>query len=275
MNSDFFGFLPEEFDGDNKNFDIGNSNEMEDKYKEYLPEVLPIVPLKNMVLFPGVVTPLSIGRKISIDALEDSLSKNRLIGFISQKSKDIENPGKDDLFSVGVLATVLKIFRMPDGTINVVVRSEKRIKIIEFVSFEPYISAKVEYLELNKEDDEEVEVYVKTLRDMALSLLRLLSDAPPDAQIIIQNIEHPDLLAYFIVSGLSASVEEKQSVLEENSLKEVLKKVINLLGRDIEFAKVSKEIQEKVKNDVEKSQKEYFLRQQLKAIQKELGEIND
>ncbi|MEN2997716.1 MAG: endopeptidase La [Brevinematia bacterium] len=263
-----------------KEFDVGGIFQSSDKDESKgqdrkYPELLPIVPLRNMVLFPGVVTPLSIGRKKSLSAVEDASLKDKLIGFVTQRSKDVEDPGIDDLYRVGVVATIFKIFRLPDGTLNVVVRAEKRFRIKDIVETEPFIKANVEYLEVEIVRDEEVEAYVKTIRDMTTSLIHLIPDAPPDAEFVLQSIEQPDLLGYFVVSGVNATIEEKQRILEENSLKEILKLVVSYLGRDLELAKVSKEIQEKVKNDVEKTQKEYFLRQQLKAIQKELGELSD
>lgn len=247
------------------------SKEQEKKF----PELLPIVPLRNMVLFPGIVTPLSIGRKKSLNAVEDASLRDKLVGFVTQKSKDVEDPSVNDIYSVGVVASIFKIFRLPDETVNVVVRAEKRFRIREIVTLNPFIKAHVEYLDLSMTIDNEVEVYVKTIKDMAISLIRLVPEAPPDAEFIIQGIEQPDLLGYFVASGINASVEEKQKILEENSLKGLLKTVVDYLGRDLELAKVSKEIQEKVKSDVEKTQKEFFLRQQLKAIQKELGELSE
>lgn len=267
-------FLGDSFD--DNTFNSENNNENSSNLKEY-PDVLPIVPLRNMVLFPGIIIPLTIGRKKSMNAIEESSLKDKIIGFIAQKSKDIEDPKPDDMYDIGVVASIFKIFRLSDGSINVVVRAEKRFKVVEFVETENMFKARVEYLDIELVKDEEVEVYVKTLRDMAISLVRLMTEVPYESEIIIQiqNIDRPDLLAYFIASGLNASVEEKQKILEENSLKELLKNVISLLGKDIELAKASKEIQEKVKNSVEKTQREYFLRQQLKAIQKELGELSD
>ncbi|MCX8028405.1 MAG: endopeptidase La [Brevinematales bacterium] len=265
---------------DNSEIDnnIGNlleNDENQNKSNKSYPKTIPIVPLRNMVLFPGIVTPLSIGRKRSLNAIEEALVKDKIVGFVTQKSKDVEDPKADDMYTVGVLANIFKVFRSPDGSINVVVRSEKRFKIVEIESYDPYIRANVEYLEMEITKDNNIEVYVKTIKDMAISLIHLVPETPPDAEMIIQNIDQPDILAYFVASGVNATIEEKQKMLEENSLKELLKSIVNHLGRDLELAKISKEIQEKVKSDVEKAQKEYFLRQQLKTIQKELGELSD
>lgn len=237
--------------------------------------VIPIVPLRSIVLFPGISTPLSIGRKRSLNAVEEALMKDKTLGFVTQKSKEIDEPKPNDIYSVGVLASIFRVLRSPDGSINLVVRSEKRFRIVEILQQEPFIKAKVEYLEMEIVRDNEVEVYVKTLKDMATSLLHLVTDVHPEVEFAIQNMEQPDLLAYFIASGVNATIEEKQKILEENTIKDLLKSVINYLGRDLEIAKMSKEIQDKVKSDVEKSQREYFLRQQLKTIQKELGELSD
>jgi ATP-dependent Lon protease len=276
-----YKFLFSEFQqgSDNQNFGIdeGNNPGSQEESKEgTLPSQIPIVPLRNIVLFPGIVTPLSIGRQKSIAAVEEASIGNKYIGLVTQKSKDVEEPGKDDLYTVGVVASIYKIFRLPDNSLNIVVRVERRFKIKEFLAFEPFIRVAVEYLELDRDiDEKEISVYEKTIKDMAISLIKLIPDAPPDIEYIIQGIEQPDLLAYFVASGLNASIDEKQQILEENSLKSLFEKVVNYLGRDLEFAKLSKNIQEKVKSDVEKGQREFFLRQQLKAIQKELGELSD
>ncbi|MFN4245810.1 MAG: endopeptidase La [Brevinematia bacterium] len=265
-------FLDGSFDGDF--MDQQNKVDLDDEKKNF-PDVIPIVPLRNLVLFPGIITPLSIGRRKSLNAIESALIKDKLVGFIAQKSKDVEDPVLSDIYEVGVIASVFKIFRIPDGTINVVIRAIKRFRIVEIVETDPFIKARVEYLGMEIVKDDEVDVYVKTIKDMATSLVKLISDVPSDAESLIQSIEQPDLLAYFVASGINATTEEKQKLLEQDSLKDLLKSVINYLGKELEFARVSKEIQEKVKSDVEKTQKEYFLRQQLKAIQKELGELSD
>ncbi|MCS7299103.1 MAG: endopeptidase La [Spirochaetia bacterium] len=238
-------------------------------------DTIPIVPLRSIVLFPGMSTPLSIGRKRSLNAVEEALMKDKSLGFITQKSKDIEEPTPNDIYSVGVLASIFRVLRSPDGSINLVVRSEKRFRIVEILQQEPFLKAKVEYLDMEIVRDNEVEVYVKTLKDMATSLLHLVTEVHPEVEFAIQSMEQPDLLAYFIASGVNATIDEKQKILEENNIKELLKAVINYIGRDLEIAKMSKEIQDKVKSDVEKSQREYFLRQQLKTIQKELGELSE
>jgi len=271
-------FLSESYQGDNNQnigLSSGASNQNDNKGNVY-PSELPVVPLRNIVLFPGIVTPLSIGRQKSVAAVEESSLGNKYIGLIAQKSKDVEDPGKDDLYQFGVVASIFKIFRLPDNSINIVVRVEKRFKIKEILSFDPFIKVSVEYLELNKDlSEKDIEVYEKTIKDMAISLIKLIPDTPPDMEYIIQGIEQPELLAYFIASGVNASIEEKQQMLEESSLKSLFERVISYLGRDLEFTKISKNIQDKVKDDVEKGQREFFLRQQLKAIQKELGELSD
>jgi len=271
-------FLSESYQGDNNQnvgLSSGASNQNDNKGNVY-PSELPVVPLRNIVLFPGIVTPLSIGRQKSVAAVEESSLGNKYIGLIAQKSKDVEDPGKDDLYQFGVVASIFKIFRLPDNSINIVVRVEKRFKIKEILSFDPFIKVSVEYLELNKDlSEKDIEVYEKTIKDMAISLIKLIPDTPPDMEYIIQGIEQPELLAYFVASGVNASIEEKQQMLEESSLKSLFERVISYLGRDLEFTKISKNIQDKVKDDVEKGQREFFLRQQLKAIQKELGELSD
>jgi len=264
-------FLSESYQGDNNQnvgLSSGASNQNDNKGNVY-PIELPVVPLRNIVLFPGIVTPLSIGRQKSVAAVEESSLGNKYIGLIAQKSKDVEDPGKDDLYQFGVVASIFKIFRLPDNSINIVVRVDTRFKIKEILSFDPFIKVSVEYLELNKDlSEKDIEVYEKTIKDMAISLIKLIPDTPPDMEYIIQGIEQPELLAYFVASGVNASIEEKQQMLEESSLKSLFERVISYLGRDLEFTKISKNIQDKVKDDVEKGQREFFLRQQLKAIQK-------
>ena len=177
---------------DNQNFDVGSDSisTQEGNKENTLPSELPIVPLRNIVLFPGIVTPLSIGRQKSIVAVEEASIGNKYIGLVAQKSKEVEEPGRDDLYSVGVVASIYKIFRLPDNSLNIVVRVEKRFRIKEFLAFGPFIKVSVEYLELDRDiDEKEIGIYEKTIKDMAISLIKLIPDAPPDIEYIIQGIE--------------------------------------------------------------------------------------
>ncbi len=271
-----FGLSGDILDNINEEIEKSGQENQDPANSLNLPEEgINILPLRNIVVFPGLIVPLSVGRKKSIAAVEDTLLKSKVIGVITQKSKDVEDPTPKDLYTVGVEAVISKVFRLPDNTLNIVVRGNRRFRVLEFIQEEPFLKARVEYLNLENENDPEIPIFVKTLKDMAFSIISMIPDAPPDIQYIIESIDQPEFLSYFIASGLNIKTEEKQKILEINSLKEKMNKVVEYLGKELELMKLSKKIQDKVKDDVEKTQREYFLRQQLKAIQNELGELSD
>lgn len=249
---------------------------MEEKETVVKPEVLPVLPLRNIVVFPAFPVPLSVGREKSKRAVENSVSTHKIIGLFTQKDPAIEEPKVEDLFEWGVAAKILKFIKLPDGTQNIVVQGIYRIRMLSVESDDPFIKAKILYHEDTYDpSDSVIEALKLSIKDVATKVIELAPNIPSEAISVIQSIENPVLLADMIASNLRISVEEKIDILGETNLKERLKLVLKHLNREYEILKISKEIQSHVKEEMDKTQKEYYLREQLKAIKKELGEYDD
>lgn len=238
-----------------------------------LPKVLPILPLRNMVLFPGVVIPITVGRDKSIKLIKDSKAKDKIIGVVSQKDISIEDPQFDDLNKVGTMARILKMFRMPDGNTTVIIQGKKRLELNKLQEQEPYIKASVNYLKEQKirKNDDELIALVGAMRDMAEQMISMSPHIPSEAAIALKNIESHTFLVNFIASNLSIEVSKKQHLLEISDFKERANLVLKALSKDHQMVELKNQINSKVKVDLDKQQREYFLHQQLKTIQEELG----
>jgi len=250
------------------------SNEEEDLMsQEKVPDVLPILSLRNTVLFPGVVIPITVGRNKSINLIKDANKGDKIIGVVSQKDDKVEDPVFDELNSIGTVAHVLKMLRMPDGNTTVIIQGKRRFKLIEQVQSEPYIKAKVTAISDAKPDkgDKEFEALVSTLKDTALNIIQISPNIPTEASFAIKNIESPSFLINFISSNMNAPVEEKQKILEVVNITERANLVLTHLTKDLQMLELKNQIQSKVKVDLDKQQRDYFLSQQLKTIQEELG----
>jgi ATP-dependent Lon protease len=250
------------------------SNEEEDLMsQEKVPDVLPILSLRNTVLFPGVVIPITVGRDKSINLIKDANKGDKIIGVVSQKDDKVEDPVFDELNSIGTVAHVLKMLRMPDGNTTVIIQGKRRFKLIEQVQSEPYIKAKVTAISDAKPDkgDKEFEALVSTLKDTALNIIQISPNIPTEASFAIKNIESPSFLINFISSNMNAPVEEKQKILEVVNITERANLVLTHLTKDLQMLELKNQIQSKVKVDLDKQQRDYFLSQQLKTIQEELG----
>jgi ATP-dependent Lon protease len=246
--------------------------EEEEMDKEQIPSDLSILPLKNTVLFPGVVIPITVGRDKSIKLINDAYKKEKIIGVFAQKSELVEDPEKDDLYSVGTIAHILKVLRMPDGNTTVIIQGKRRISIVEITQTEPYMRAKVEpVIEKHLEPDDELNATVDALKDLSTQIIQLSPNIPSEASIAIKNIESPRFLVNFISSNMSIPVPEKQSILETVDFKERAKLVLRHLSKEQQLLELKNQIHSKVKLDIDKQQRDYFLHQQLKAIQEELG----
>lgn len=240
---------------------------------EKIPDVLSILPLRNTVLFPGVVIPITVGRDKSIKLIKDAYKSDKTIGVVSQKNDTIEDPAFEDLNKVGTVAHILKMLRMPDGNTTVIIQGKKRFKLKELTQTEPYIKATVEQFEETKPTvpEKEFDALVGSLKDLAIQILKQSPQLPSEAAFAIKNIESPSFLVNFISSNMSATVEEKQKLLEVADLKERATQVLSYLAKDLQILELKNQIQSKVKVDLDKQQREYFLHQQLKTIQEELG----
>lgn len=238
-----------------------------------LPETLPILALRNTVLFPGVVLPITVGRDTSLKLVKDAFSTDRMIGVVAQRSPDVENPTPDDLFAFGTAATILKLIKMPDGTKSIVIQGQRRFQTSAYTQEEPYFRAKITPIEEDFERDQiELQARIRSIKDLAIQIVNLSPNLPSEAAYAIQNIESPAFLIHFIASNLQIEVEEKQELLETLPLLERADLVLKHLNRELQVLHLSEEIRSRVKSDVDQQQREFLLRQQMKAIQEELGE---
>ncbi len=238
-----------------------------------VPETLPVLALRNTVLFPGVVLPITVGRDASLKLVKDAFDSDRLIGVVAQKSSDVENPDSSDLYDVGTVATILKLIKMPDGSKSIVIQGKRRFQVDKYVQTEPYFEAKVTPIdEETSADDVELHARIRSIKELAIQIVNLSPNLPSEAAYAIQNIDSPAFLIHFIASNLQIDVDDKQDLLETKALVGRAEKVMRHLNRELQVLQLSEEIRTRVKTDVDQQQREYLLRQQMKAIQDELGE---
>ncbi len=241
-----------------------------------MPELLPILPLRNTVLFPGVVIPITVGRDKSIRLVKDYYKSEKLIGVATQRDQNVEDPEAEDIYSIGTLARIIKSLQMPDGSTTIIIQGIKKFKIVEVVQTEPYHLAKVEVFEMlvnNKQalNNRNFKATISSLKDLSLRIIEYSPNIPSDAAFAIKNIETSQYLINFISSNLTADIQEKQRLLEMNNVITCASEVLALLSRELEMLELKNSIQRKVKLDIDKQQRDYFLSQQLKTIQEELG----
>lgn len=250
----------------------------EDKmHEEQVPQILPILPLRNTVLFPGVVIPITVGRDKSVKLIKDANSGDKVIGVVSQKDGNVEDPEFEDLNSVGTVAKIIRQLRMPDGSTTVIIQGKKRFSLEEVVQTEPYLKAAV-----RQQNDErpvkghaEFSALVESMKDMALKIIKESPNIPSDASFAIKNIESNNFLVNFIASNMNLEVDDKQRLLEESDLFLRGQKALEYLSKELKMLEMKNEIQHKVKVDLDQQQREYFLHQQLKTIQEELGDSSN
>ncbi|MCX6297060.1 MAG: LON peptidase substrate-binding domain-containing protein, partial [Bacteroidetes bacterium] len=253
------------------------STEDEDQMNsEKVPEVLSILPLRNTVLFPGVVIPITVGRDKSINLIKDAYKGDKIIGVVAQKNDSVEDPSVDDLNKIGTVAQIIKMLRMPDGNTTVIIQGKKRFEIKEIKQTQPYLKAAISAFSESrpKKDDKEFDAVVSSLKDLALQIVKQSPHIPSEAGFALKNIESPSFLINFISSNMNAPVEEKQKMLEVVDLKERATMVLSNLTKELQMLELKNQIQSKVKVDLDKQQRDYFLHQQMKTIQEELGENN-
>jgi ATP-dependent Lon protease len=238
-----------------------------------VPETLPILPLRNTVLFPGVIIPISVGRKQSMKLIRDINKKSKIIGTVAQKDPSIEDPVFNDLYTVGTVAQIIRILEMPDGTTSVIIQGKRRILLEGQVSDEPYMVAKVKQLTdaKPKKKDSEFEAIVGSLKDLSLRIIKLSSNIPPEASFAVKNIESSTFLINFIGSNSDIKLADKQKLLEENDLKRRGISLLEYLVKEVQMLELKNDIQSKVKLDIDQQQREFMLHQQMKTIQDELG----
>ncbi|MCK5136043.1 MAG: endopeptidase La [Bacteroidales bacterium] len=249
-----------------------SEEEEEDLKKMNIPDVLPILPLRNTVLFPGVVIPITVGRDKSLRLVQEVYKKNKILGAIAQKDSSIEDPEFEDLFQVGTVAQILKILEMPDGTTSVIIQGRKRFMMDDLLTEKPYHMAKITPLE-DAEDEPAAEskAVAAALKELAIKIIKLSSNIPTEATFAIKNIESPSFLINFLASNSELSLLEKQDLLENNSVSKRGFTLLEHLSKESQMLELKYDIQTKVKNDLDQQQREFLLQQQMKTIQDELG----
>jgi ATP-dependent Lon protease len=244
--------------------------------REPLPERLPILPLKNTVLFPGVVVPITAGRDKSIQLLNDANNGSKVIGVVAQKDEQVENPKGDDIYHTGVVARILRVLKMPDGNTTVIIQGKKPFEITEIVTDTPYLQANVKSTPWTKPEDADNEfgAIIESIKDLALKIIKNNPNLPSEASFAIKNIESNSFLINFVCSNLSITVKEKQKLLELNDLTERALATLKFMNVELQKLQLKNDIQSKVRTDLDQQQRDYFLHQQLKTIQEELGGVS-
>ncbi|MFM6982527.1 MAG: endopeptidase La [Chitinophagaceae bacterium] len=253
-------------------FPLFSQQEEKESNKLTVPESLPILPIRNTVLFPGVVFPITVGRDKSIKLIKDANKGDKIIGVFAQKDPETEEPGMSDLNTIGTMAQIIKILRMPDGNTTAIIQGKRKIQLGEQIASEPYLTAYVTAIEIEDElQDKELNALISSIKDTATENIELSPNIPSEANFALRNIDSDNFLVSFIASNLNISLAEKQNILNSNTLKERASLVFEHLVRENQILKLKDQIQSKVKVDIDKQQKEYFLQQQIRAIQEELG----
>src|SRR4249920_865985 len=241
-----------------------------------IPDTLPILPLRNSVLFPGSIIPIDVGRRKSVRLVEEAISKERpVIGILTQRDARTEDPTENDMYSVGCAARILKVIKLAKDNFSVILQGVSRIRIQEGAGVEPFMTARVQPLPDHPSGDVELDALVMNLKDVAKRVIKLMPELPKEASALVDSVTEPGQLADLITSNLDVQVDEKQDVLETFDLKTRLRKVLQFLSRQHEVLKVREKINSQVQEEMGRNQREYVLRQQLKAIKEELGEIDE
>ncbi|WP_316811073.1 endopeptidase La [Pedobacter heparinus] len=268
---DFSNALPI-INEDTEFFPLMSQQDEDEMNNEDTPEVLPILPLRNTVLFPGVVIPITVGRDKSIKLIKEAYKGDRIIGVVSQRDVSIEDPTFEQLNGVGTVAHIIKMLQMPDGNTTVIIQGKQRFRLLEEVQSEPYIKVTISKFEETKhKSDKEFKALVASIKEMSSQIIQLSPNIPSEAGIALKNIESTSFLINFISSNMNADVSDKQKMLEMTNLRERAMMVMELLTLELQMLELKNQIQSKVRTDLDKQQRDYFLNQQLKTIQEELG----
>jgi len=241
--------------------------------KQEFPDELPVLPLRNTVLFPGVVFPITLGRDKSIKLIKDAYKSTKTIGVVSQKDAKIEDPSIGDLHTIGTMAHIVKMIRMPDGNTTAIIQGKRKFRIEEFSTTEPYFKARVvSEPEEKYKADKNFNALLSSVKELATQIVELSPNIPTEANFALKNIDSPNFLINFIASNLNVGIDEKQTILELKSLPQKAEEVLQHLTKELQMLELKTQIQSKVKVDLDKQQREYFLHQQIRAIQEELGQ---
>jgi len=250
-----------------------NEQDMENEPALEIENEIPILPLRNTVLFPGVVIPITVGRDKSIQAVKAAFGKDKLIGVVSQKDGNIEDPSAEDLCKIGTVAKVIKMIKMQDGGTTIIIQGKKRFELVEMVALDPFFTAKINVLkeEILAKEDQNFQAYLATIKDLATQIIQLSPNFPSEAAMILKNIESPLFLINFVSSNLNVEIPEKQALLEQNNITLRAEKLIQFLQQELQFVELKNKVTNKTRTEIDKQQRDYFLQQQLKSIKDELG----
>jgi ATP-dependent Lon protease len=249
-----------------------NEGGQEDGQELTVPDVIPLLPLRNTVLFPGVVIPITVGRDKSIKAVQDAYKGDKLIGVVAQKDSNIEDPSTADLVQIGTVAKIVKLIKMPDGGTTIIIQGKVRFRINAITEEEPYFKAAITTLQDEQAPaDEDFNAYVANIKELAAQIIQLSPNIPAEAGIILRNIENPAFLIHFVSSNLNTDIKEKQQLLETDPIRQRADLLMQLLQKELQFAELRNKVTAKTRTELDKQQREYFLQQQLKSIKEELG----
>ena len=240
-----------------------------------LPPALPVLPLKEMVAYPDTLTPLAVGQERSVKLIDDVLSGERTLVLAASRDPEIEEPGPDQLYDVGVAGVVARMLKVPDGTIRILVQATERVRLGEFIAERPYLVARIEQLPDEVEPSPELEALTRNVQRTFSEIIEQIPYLPEELQLAVTNIDDPSALSHLIAGALRITVEEKQELLEETDVTRRLRRLSEILARELEVIQLGSRIQSEVQSEMEKGQREYYLREQLKAIQRELGEEDE
>jgi ATP-dependent Lon protease len=252
-----------------------NEDEDGNAEEQPIPSELPLLPLRNTVLFPGVVIPITVGRDKSIKAVNDAYKADKLVGVVAQKDSNVEEPLVTDLERIGTVAKIIKLIKMPDGGTTVIIQGRKRFSVDSITSEDPYFKATITVLEeIKYKGDADLEATIGSVKDLAAQIIGLSPNIPSEAGIILKNIENPSFLVHFVSSNLNSELKDKQKLLEISDLKERAELLMNLMHTELQYAELKNKVTNKTRSELDKQQREYFLQQQMKAIKDELGGDN-
>ena len=250
-----------------------NEDDEKDQSDIELPDKIPVLALKNTVLFPGIIIPITIGRDKSIKAVRQAYQDDRLLAVISQKNMNVEDPDESELFQIGTVAKILKLFKMPDGTTTTILQGKTRLALDAITKQDPYLEGRITKLQyIEPEDQATFQALISTIRDLAAQIIKLSPNIPSEASVMLSNIQSDVFLLDFISSNLAIALEDKQDILRMGSLMEKAEVILKHMEREMQMLLLKDEIQSKVRGDIDKQQRDYFLNQQLKTIQEELGQ---
>ncbi|MEO8236435.1 MAG: LON peptidase substrate-binding domain-containing protein, partial [Flavobacterium sp.] len=266
----------QEFDSEADLIPLLTPEDEEEMNNEELPSELLILPLRNTVLFPGVVIPITAGRDKSIKLINDANASDKIIGVVSQKNEEDEDPTENDINKVGTVAKILRVLKMPDGNVTVILQGKKRFEIDKVTSTEPYMKASIKEVKEERptKKDKEFSAIIESVRDLAIQIITESPNIPTEATFAIKNIESNSFLVNFVSSNMNLTVTEKQDLLEINKLKDRALATLKFMNLEFQKLELKNDIQSKVRFDLDQQQREYFLHQQMKTIQEELGGVS-